>query len=31
MWDVARFLRMSNVVPMMQARLSDYLAEREGA
>ena len=31
MWDVARFLRMSNVVPMMQARLSDYLAEREVA
>lgn len=28
MWDVARFLRMSNVVPMMQTRLSDYLAER---
>lgn len=28
MWDVARFLRMSNVVPMMQARLSDYLVER---
>ncbi|WP_412554288.1 NUDIX hydrolase [Shimia sp. MIT1388] len=31
MWDVARFLRMSNVVPMMQARLTDYLAEREVA
>ncbi|MFY0660153.1 MAG: NUDIX hydrolase [Shimia sp.] len=31
MWDVARFLRMSNVVPMMQVRLSDYLAEREAA
>lgn len=31
MWDVARFLRMNNVVPMMQARLSDYLAEREVA
>ncbi|MCH2066141.1 NUDIX hydrolase [Shimia sp.] len=31
MWDVARFLRMSNVVPMMRARLSDYLAEREVA
>ncbi len=31
MWDVARFLRMSNVVPMMQTRLSDYLAEREVA
>ncbi len=31
MWDVARFLRMSNVVPMMQERLSDYLAEREVA
>ena len=31
MWDVARFLRMSNVVPMMQTRLSDYLAERQAA
>jgi 8-oxo-dGTP diphosphatase len=31
MWDVARFLRMNNVVPMMQTRLSDYLAEREVA
>lgn len=31
MWDVARFLRMSNVVPMMQVRLSDYLADREAA
>ncbi|WP_299424498.1 NUDIX hydrolase [uncultured Shimia sp.] len=31
MWDVARFLRMSNVVPTMQTRLSDYLAEREVA
>ncbi len=31
MWDVARFLRMSNVVPMMQDRLSEYLAEREAA
>ena len=31
MWDVARFLRMNNVVPMMQTRLSDYLAELEVA
>ncbi|WP_294224725.1 NUDIX hydrolase [uncultured Shimia sp.] len=28
MWDVARFLRMSNVVPMMQDRLADYMTER---
>lgn len=28
MWDVDRFLRLSNAVPHMQARLSDYLKDR---
>ncbi|SMP22679.1 NUDIX hydrolase [Shimia sagamensis] len=31
MLDVGRFLRMSNVVPMMQDRLGDYMTERVDA
>lgn len=31
MWDLARFLRMGNVVPMMQDRLGEYVAERVDA
>lgn len=31
MWGLARFLRMGNVVPMMQDRLGEYVAERVDA
>lgn len=31
MWDLARFLRIGNVVPMMQDRLGEYVAERVDA